>query len=202
LVRSAFEYQGQRCPAASRAYIPRSLWRKLEGPLTDIVANLRVGDVTEHETFVGAVIDEASSRRLEQAIDRAKSLDSHRLLVGGSVRREIGWFVDPTGFVTDDPAAFTLSQEFFGPLLTVHVYEDADWTRILTLADTTGPYALTCSIFATERTAITEALSVLRDAAGMTYVNDKRTGALHSGVHPSVQRFPHGESDHISVLFH
>ncbi|MER5217096.1 L-glutamate gamma-semialdehyde dehydrogenase [Streptomyces sp. NPDC002838] len=178
LVRSAFEYQGQKCSAASRAYIPRSLWRKLEGPLADTVASLRVGDVTEHETFVGAVIDAASCTRLEQAIDRAKSLDSHRLLAGGNVRRETGWFVDPTVFVTDDPTAFTMTQEFFGPLLTVHVYDDADWTNILTLADTTSPYALTCSVWATERTAISQALSVLRDAAGMTYVNDKPTGAL------------------------
>jgi 1-pyrroline-5-carboxylate dehydrogenase len=178
LVRSAFEYQGQKCSAASRAYIPRSLWRQLEDRLAGTVASLRVGDVTEHETFVGAVIDEASCTRLEQAIDRAKNLDSHRLLVGGDVRRETGWFVDPTVFVTDDPTAFTMSQEFFGPLLTVHVYDDADWNSILTLADTTSPYALTCSVFATERTAISEALSVLRDAAGMTYVNDKPTGAL------------------------
>ncbi|MCF1595862.1 aldehyde dehydrogenase family protein [Streptomyces muensis] len=178
LVRGAFEYQGQKCSAASRAYIPRSLWRQLEDRLAETVVGLRVGDVTEHETYLGAVIGEPSCTRLEKAITRAKGLDSHRLLVSGGVRRETGWFVDATVFVTEDPTAFTMAEEFFGPLLAVHVYDDADWSSVLTLVDTTGPYALTCSIFAADRTAISEALGVLRDAAGMTYVNDKPTGAL------------------------
>ena len=154
------------------------MWRKLEQPLAETVASLRVGDPTEHETFVGAVIDESAMKRLESAITRAGSLDDHRLLVGGTVRPETGWFVDPTVFVTEDPTAFTMSEEFFGPLLTVHVYEDSEWEQILRIADSTSPYALTCSVFATESTAISQALDVLRDAAGMTYVNDKPTGAL------------------------
>nr|WP_238412296.1 L-glutamate gamma-semialdehyde dehydrogenase [Saccharothrix deserti] len=176
LVRGAFEYQGQKCSAASRAYLPRSLWQRLRDPLIDIIRTLRVGDPTEHETFVGAVIDGVSLKRLEAAIGKAKSLDSHQLLVGGTVRPETGWFVDPTVLVTTDPTAFTMSEEFFGPILTVHVYDD--WDTVLPLIDATSPYALTCSVFATERTAIAQALDVLRDTAGMTYVNDKPTGAL------------------------
>ncbi|SDC93132.1 delta-1-pyrroline-5-carboxylate dehydrogenase [Geodermatophilus telluris] len=177
LVRGAFEYQGQKCSAASRTYIPRSLWASVEAPLVETTANLRVGDVTQHETFVGAVIDGASVRRLEQAIERGKALDSHQLLVGGRTRSEEGWFVDPTIFQTTDPHAITMSEEFFGPLLSVYVYEDDEWDRTLRLVDQTSDYALCCSVFAGDRRAISQALDVLRDAGGMTYVNDKPTGA-------------------------
>jgi 1-pyrroline-5-carboxylate dehydrogenase len=182
LVRGAFEYQGQKCSAASRAYIPRSLWRQLEGRLVEAVQEIRTDDPTKHETFVGAVIDRTALERLESAIARANSLDSHRLLVGGTVRPEVGWFVDPTVFVTDDPTAFTMTEEFFGPLLTVYVYEDKDWETVLPLVDGTGPYGLTCSIFATSNVAISQALDVLRDTAGMVCVNDKPTGAV-IGLH-------------------
>jgi 1-pyrroline-5-carboxylate dehydrogenase len=178
LVRGAFEYQGQKCSAASRAYLPRSLWKVLEGRLADIAGALEVGDVSRHETFLGAVIDEAALRRLESTIETAKELPGHRILTGGTVRPESGWFVDPTIFVTEDPASFLMSREFFGPLLTVHVYDDADWDKVLHQVDTASEYALTCSIFASERGAIGTALDALRDTAGMTYVNDKPTGAL------------------------
>ena len=151
LVRGAFEYQGQKCSAASRAYLPRSLWKGLEGRLADTVGALEVGDVARHETFVGAVIDETALRRLESTIDTAKDLPGHRVLTGGTVRPESGWFVDPTVFVTDDPTSFLMSKEFFGPLLTVHVYDDADWDKVLHQVDTASEYALTCSIFASER---------------------------------------------------
>ena len=129
LVRGAFEYQGQKCSAASRAYLPRSLWKGLEGRLADTVGALEVGDVARHETFVGAVIDETALRRLESTIDTAKDLPGHRVLTGGTVRPESGWFVDPTVFVTDDPTSFLMSKEFFGPLLTVHVYDDGRGRR-------------------------------------------------------------------------
>jgi 1-pyrroline-5-carboxylate dehydrogenase len=178
LVRGAFEYQGQKCSAASRAYLPRSLWKGLEGRLADVAGALEVGDVTRHETFVGAVIDEAALRRLESTIQTAKALPGHRILTGGTVRPESGWFVDPTVFVTEDPTSFLMSKEFFGPLLTVHVYDDPDWDKVLHQVDTASEYALTCSIFATDRTAISTALDALRDTAGMTYINDKPTGAL------------------------
>jgi 1-pyrroline-5-carboxylate dehydrogenase len=178
LVRGAFEYQGQKCSAASRAYLPRSLWKGLESRLADAVGALEVGDVTRHETFVGAVIDETALRRLESTMDTAKALSGHRILTGGTVRPDTGWFVDPTVFVTEDPTSFLMSKEFFGPLLTVHVYDDADWDKVLHQVDTASEYALTCSIFASDRTAIGTALDALRDTAGMTYVNDKPTGAL------------------------
>lgn len=178
LVRGAFEFQGQKCSAASRAYIPRSLWRDLEGRLADTVGRLVVGDPTRHETFLGAVIDEGSLRRLESTITTARELSGHRVLTGGTVRPETGWFVDPTVFVTEDPTSFLMEKEFFGPLLTVTVYDDGDWDKTLHQVDTTSEYALTCSIFANERTAIETALDRLRDTAGMTYVNDKPTGAL------------------------
>ncbi|WP_032368282.1 L-glutamate gamma-semialdehyde dehydrogenase [Rhodococcoides fascians] len=177
LVRGAFEYQGQKCSAASRAYIPRSIWEVLESRVADTVGALPVGDVVEHGTFVGAVIDEKAQRRLQNAFDRVASTPGHRVLVGGTTRSDVGWFVDPTVVVTEDPRSFVMKEEFFGPLLAVYVYDDDRWEETLELVDGTSDYALTCSIFATDRTAIVTALDVLREAAGMTYVNDKPTGA-------------------------
>ena len=141
-----------------------------------------VGDPTRHETFLGAVIDEGALRRLESTIETAKELTGHRVLTGGTVRPGTGWFVDPTVVVTEDPTSFLMEKEFFGPLLTVHVYDDGPgddgWDKVLHQVDSTSEYALTCSIFANDRTAIGTALDRLRDTAGMTYVNDKPTGAL------------------------
>ncbi|NEM07079.1 L-glutamate gamma-semialdehyde dehydrogenase [Geodermatophilus normandii] len=182
LIRSSFEYQGQKCSASSRAYIPRSMWDRLRDDMVETVRTLRVGDVTSHETFVAAVIDEAALRRMERAFQRASQLDSHRLLVGGEVHADEGWFVEPTVYETTDPHAFTLSEEFFGPLLTVFVYDDAKWAETLPLVDSASPYALTLSVFSSDRAAIEQALDVLRNAAGMTYVNDKPTGALMGQV--------------------
>ncbi len=178
LARGAFEFQGQKCSAASRAYIPRSIWQQIQGPLVETVEQFVVGDPTRHETFMGAVIDEGSLRRLESTITAAKERAGHRIITGGTVRAETGWFVDPTIIVTEDPTSFLMEKEFFGPLLTVHVYDDTDFDKVLHQVDTTSEYALTCSIFATDRAAIEVALDRLRDAAGMTYVNDKPTGAL------------------------
>ncbi|MEZ2391551.1 L-glutamate gamma-semialdehyde dehydrogenase [bacterium RCC_150] len=182
LIRSAFEYSGQKCSAASRTYLPASIWHKIKDELIETTKSLRVGDVAEHETFTGAVIDETSLRKLEAAMEKAKALPSHTLLAGGKVHDEEGWFVEPTIFQTTDPHAFTMSEEFFGPLLTVYVYEDKDWEAVLDLVDQTSDYALTQSIFANDRRAISMALDKLRNAAGMTYVNDKPTGALMGQV--------------------
>jgi 1-pyrroline-5-carboxylate dehydrogenase len=182
LVRSSFEYQGQKCSASSRAYIPRGLWRRLRDDLAQTVESLPVGDVTRHDTYVGAVIDEAALRRLEHAFQRATGLDSHELLAGGTVDASKGWFVNPTVFTTTDPTAFTMTEEFFGPLLTVYVYDDAEWSTLLPKVDASSRYALTLSIFGSDRRAISEALNVLRNAAGMTYINDKPTGALMGQV--------------------
>lgn len=182
LVRAAFEFQGQKCSAASRAYIARSVWNKLRDELVDIVRELPVGDPTKHDTYVGAVIDRAAAERLQSAFDRANALDTHELLAGGRTDTSTGWFVDPTIYTTTDPKAFTLSEEFFGPLLTVYVYEDSDWDTVLREADGASGYALTLSVFASDRRAISNALDVLRNTAGMTYINDKPTGALMGQV--------------------
>ncbi|MFM9455204.1 L-glutamate gamma-semialdehyde dehydrogenase [Streptomyces europaeiscabiei] len=182
LVRSAFEYQGQKCSAASRAYIARSVWNKLRDELVDIVRELPVGDPTKHETYVGALIDRTAADRLQSAFDRANALDTHELLVGGRTDTSTGWFVDPTIYTTTDPTAFTLSEEFFGPLLSVYVYEDSEWDTVLREVDRASGYALTLSVFASDRRAISGALDVLRNTAGMTYINDKPTGALMGQV--------------------
>lgn len=182
LIRSSFEYQGQKCSASSRAYLARSVWEAIKDDLIETTRSLPVGDVTEHETYVGAVIDEIALRRLESAFDRANALDSHELLVGGKVHPEKGWFVEPTIFLSTDPEAFTFKEEFFGPLLTVYVYEDDEFEQILPIIDRSAEYALTLSIFSSDRVAISSALDVLRNAAGMTYINDKPTGALMGQV--------------------
>ncbi|MFJ4171526.1 L-glutamate gamma-semialdehyde dehydrogenase [Paenarthrobacter sp. NPDC089714] len=182
LIRSSFEYSGQKCSASSRAYIPNSIWAQIKDELVETTKSLRLGDPAEHETFTGAVIDEVSFRKLGEAIDKAKALPSHTLLAGGNVHGEEGWFVEPTIFETTDPHAFTMSEEFFGPILTVYVYEDSEWESVLDLVDQTSNYALTQSIFANDRRAVSHALDRLRNSSGMTYINDKPTGALMGQV--------------------
>jgi 1-pyrroline-5-carboxylate dehydrogenase len=182
LIRSAYEYQGQKCSAASRAYIPRSVWARLKDELVDLVRALPMGDPTLHETYVGAVIDRAAAERLQSAFDRASALDTQELLAGGTTDTSKGWFVQPTLYTTSDPTAFTMSEEFFGPLLTVHVFDDADWEGVVKAVDEGSAYALTLSIFGSDRRAISTALDGLRNASGMTYINDKPTGALMGQV--------------------
>ncbi|MDL9938647.1 L-glutamate gamma-semialdehyde dehydrogenase [Gordonia sp. ABSL1-1] len=176
LTRGAFEFQGQKCSAASRAYIPRSIWRKIAEPLAAQVDSLVVGDVAEHRTFLGSVIDETAFDRVTGAIAKATDSGTHTLVAGGTGDKSVGYFVRPTILQTTDPDAFTLSTEFFGPLLTVFVYEDNDWLQVLELADRTSPYGLTASVYATERSAIAQALDVLRDASGYVAINDKPAG--------------------------
>src|SRR5699024_8583772 len=162
--------------------IPRSMWTSLRDRLVETTEGLKVGDPADHDTFVGAVIDEKALDRLHSAFEKAKGLDSHSLLTGGTVDSSQGWFVRPTIFETTDPEAFTMQEEFFGPLLVVYPYEDEDWSEMLSLVESTSDYALTLSIFSRERSAISEALDTLRNAAGMTYVNEKPTGALMGQV--------------------
>ncbi|AQA04558.1 1-pyrroline-5-carboxylate dehydrogenase [Mycobacterium sp. MS1601] len=176
LIRGAFEFQGQKCSAASRAYIPRSLWATIRESLAEQTEALTMGDVADHRTFVGALIDEAAYDRVTAAIETAKNLASHTVIAGGRACKEVGYFVRPTIFESTDPTAFTLTTEFFGPVLTVYVYPDQEWTQMLHLVDSTSPYALTGSVYATDRAAIGEALSVLRDAAGYVAINDKPAG--------------------------
>ena len=182
LVRGAFEYQGQKCSAASRAYLPRATWERIQDELIETTESLTVGDVASHETFVGAVIDEAALKRFQHVVDKAGALESHELLAGGTVDDATGWFVRPTIFQTTDPYAFTMEEEFFCPILTIYVYDDPDWEQTLELVDRATNYALTLSIFARDQEAISLALDRLRYAAGMTYINDKPTGALMGQV--------------------
>jgi len=178
LVRGAFEYQGQKCSAASRAYVPRAMWQELRGPLAAATEQLSVGDPTDFQTFMGAVIDEPSYRKHEAVLTHAGS-DSHlRLVTGGECDDSVGWFVHPTVYETDDPRHDLMQRELFGPILTVYPYPDSDWESVLDLVDTTSPYGLTGAVFADDRRAIAEASHRLRHAAGNFYVNDKPTGAV------------------------
>jgi len=177
LVRGAFEYQGQKCASASRAYIPSSLWGRVRDQLHDIVGCLKMGDVADFATYVGAVIDEGSFRRQEDAIARARC-EGAKIVVGGNVDRRDGWFVAPTVLEVTDPHCDSMSRELFGPILSVWVYDDKDWDDVLTLVDGTSPYALTGSVFAQDRPALSEATKRLRNAAGNLYINDKPTGSV------------------------
>jgi len=178
LLRGAFEYQGQKCSAASRAYIPQSVWRKLREPLAAATEAIPMGDPAQFTTFMGAVIDEPSYRKHEAVLVSARS-DAHLALVaGGECDDSVGWFVRPTIYETDDPGHDLMQRELFGPILTVYPYRDSEWRDVLRVVDQTSPYALTGAIFAGDRRAIDEALIELREAAGNFYINDKPTGAV------------------------
>jgi 1-pyrroline-5-carboxylate dehydrogenase len=177
LLRGAFEYQGQKCSAASRAYVPAPLWERLREPLAAATEAITVGDVGDLSTFCGAVIDERAFRRHEEVLSAARSDPHLRLVAGGECDGSRGWFVRPTIYETDDPHHPLMERELFGPILTVHPYT-ASFDDALTLVDTTSPYALTGAVFATDRDAVTHALRRLRFAAGNVYVNDKPTGAV------------------------
>ena len=179
LVRGAFEYQGQKCSAASRAYVPRSMWEAgLRDGLADRVRSLRYGDVTDLSLFGGAVIDRRAFDRLAQVVRGAADDPALEVLAGGSADDSVGFFIDPTVLVTKDPAHEVLAREYFGPVLGVHVYEDADWDATLDLVDRTAPYALTGAVLADDPYAVAQASKRLRFTAGNFYVNDKPTGAV------------------------
>ena len=178
LVRGAFEYQGQKCSAASRAYIPRSLWPAVKAQLQQQLPELRVGDVAARETFMGGVIDGASHARISARIETAKHDPQCEIVSGGRCWSEPGWFVAPTVIEVSDPRHSLMRDELFGPVLTVFVYDDAAWAETLKLVDTTSGYALTGSIFCSDRRALLEAETVLVNAAGNLYVNTKPTGAV------------------------
>ncbi|WP_436775424.1 L-glutamate gamma-semialdehyde dehydrogenase [Yinghuangia sp. YIM S09857] len=179
LVRGAFEYQGQKCSAASRAYVPRSLWEDgLRDELVADVESLTMGDVADFSNFMGAVIDARSFAKNKAAIDRAKATPGIDILAGGTYDDSEGYFVRPTLLVCDDPADEVFTTEYFGPILAVFVYDDADWSRMLAQMESVAAYALTGSVMARDRAAVAEASRVLRFAAGNFYVNDKPTGAV------------------------
>ncbi|MEP7056102.1 MAG: L-glutamate gamma-semialdehyde dehydrogenase, partial [Actinomycetota bacterium] len=178
LVRGAFEYQGQKCSAASRAYIPRSLWSDLAADLAAETESLTSGDVADLSNFMGAVIDERAFNRLADVLDRAKNDSSIEIVAGGSVDSSEGWFVRPTILRGSDPAHDLFTTEYFGPVLSVFVYDDADYEATVRQAADVAPYALTGSVIAQDRAAIIAASEALRWSAGNFYVNDKPTGAV------------------------
>ncbi|SAI01157.1 delta-1-pyrroline-5-carboxylate dehydrogenase [Bordetella ansorpii] len=178
LVRAAFGYQGQKCSAASRAYIPKSLWPEVSRQLRERLAELQVGDVADPKTFMGAVISEASHAKLTNAIAAAKADSGVELISGGRTWADPGYFVEPTVFRVQDPKHLLMQEELFGPVLAVYVYDDSAWDETLTLIDGTSRYALTGSIFSNERAALHQAEAVLNFAAGNLYLNDKPTGAM------------------------
>ncbi len=179
LGRGAFEYQGQKCSAASRAYIPRSLWPRVRDGVAQVAADMKasMGDVSDLSTFMGAVIDGASFAKQREAIARARD-EGREIVAGGGTDDRQGWFVDPTVIATDDPVSDTMVRELFGPLLTCHVYDDAQWDNVLDVVDSTSPYALTGAVVSQNRDAAYEAVGRLRDAAGNFYINDKPTGSV------------------------
>ncbi len=178
LVRGAFEYQGQKCSAASRAYIPQSLWTGVRERLVAQVEELGMGDIADFRNFMGAVIDQKAFNRLKGHIDAVGKGSGASILTGGGCDDSKGYFVEPTVIVAEDPKYRTMCEELFGPVLTLHVYPDAKWTETLELVDSTSPYALTGAVFARDRSAIREADHALRNAAGNFYINDKPTGAV------------------------
>jgi 1-pyrroline-5-carboxylate dehydrogenase len=178
LVRGAFEYQGQKCSAASRAYVPRSLWNRMGDDFVAEVDSLSMGPVTDLSNFMGAVIDDRAFTKLAGAIERARGVDSIDVAAGGTCDDSEGWFVRPTVLVGSDPTDEIFTTEYFGPILAVHVYDDGDYEAMLAQMESIAPYALTGSIIAQDRAAIAHATRALRFAAGNFYVNDKPTGAV------------------------
>lgn len=177
LLRGAFEFQGQKCSAASRAYIPKSMWSEVKKKLVEEVATMKVGPTEDFSNFVNAVIDEKAFDKITNYIDQAKK-DGMEILTGGTYSKENGYFIDPSIIMADDPKYTTMCEEIFGPVLTIHVYEGKSWKEMCELVDGTSEYALTGAIISQDREAITEATWLLRNAAGNFYINDKPTGAV------------------------
>jgi len=179
MVRGAFEYQGQKCSAASRAYIPQSLWPQVKAKLLAEVAALRMGDVADFRTFMGAVIDQGAFNDIKGFIDRAKKAKGKaRIIAGGGCDASLGYFIEPTVIEALDPLYETMVEEIFGPVLTLHVYADRDFAKMLKVCDRSAAYALTGAIFAQDRAVIIRMKDDLQGAAGNFYINDKPTGAV------------------------
>ncbi len=178
IVRGGFEYQGQKCSAASRVYVAESVWKAMVDELVTTIDGLPVGDVRDLGNYMGAVIKQAAFDRHAAAIAEARATPAMTVLAGGGCDDRDGWFVRPTLLVTDDPGVRLMRDELFGPIVTAHVYPDHAWSDVLDLVDRTSPYALTGAVFARDRTAVVEATTRLRHAAGNFYINDKPTGAV------------------------
>jgi len=175
-VRGAFEFQGQKCSAASRMYVPKSRWNDIRDRMVAMMKEIKVGDVRDFRNFMGAVIDKKSFDKISGYIDDGKK--NAKVIHGGGCKGDEGYFIEPTLVESTDPSYRLLCEEIFGPVLSVYAYDDAKWSETLELVDRTSPYALTGSVFAKDRAAIVEAMSALRNAAGNFYINDKPTGAV------------------------
>ena len=178
VLSGSFEYQGKKCSASSRLYVPSNLWPALRERFAAEVPQIKMGDVSDFGNFMGAVIDQNSFDDLSRAIDEAKAAPEMEIVAGGGYDSSVGWFIEPTVIETTDPLARHMREELFGPVLTVYPYDERRWTETLELVDSSSPYALTGSVFATDRSAAAEAEHALRHAAGNFYINDKPTGAI------------------------
>lgn len=178
ITRGAFEYQGQKCSAASRAYIPKSMWKKLEKLLLSDIKAIKMGDPSDLTNFVNAVIDKNAFESITAYIDYAKKAKDAKIIAGGGYDDSKGYFIEPTIITTTNPRFKTIEEEIFGPVITIYVYPDKDYEKTLKLCDETSPYALTGAVFGTDREAVVLAEKILRQAAGNFYINDKPTGAI------------------------
>jgi len=178
IIRGSFEYQGQKCSAASRAYLPHSLWPEIKKHLVRMVSEIKVGNVNDFSNFMNAVIDEHSFDNIMKYISSAKASPDCEILSGGYGDKSTGYFIEPTIIVTKNPKSPTMQEEIFGPVMTIYIYDDEKFEDTLHLCDETSPYALTGAIFSTDRYALIKACQVLRYAAGNFYYNDKPTGAM------------------------
>ncbi|CAD7798477.1 1-pyrroline-5-carboxylate dehydrogenase [Chryseobacterium aquaeductus] len=178
LVRGSFEYQGQKCSAASRAYIPRSLWADVKKVMETQINSIKIGSPEDPSNFVNAVIDKNSFEKCKGYIERAQASSNAEVIIGGKCDDSKGWFVNPTVIETTDPQYESMVEEIFGPILSVYVYEDKDWTETLKIVDSSSPYSLTGSVFSQDRYATDEAFKALENASGNFYINDKPTGAV------------------------
>ncbi len=178
LIRGAFEFQGQKCSAASRAYMPKSLWGELRKELEAEMKTIKMGSPEDPSNFVTAVIHENSFNKLAKYIDQAKQDNDAEVIIGGKYDKSVGYFIEPTIILTTNPKYVTMETELFGPVLTIYVYDDKNWKETLQLIDKTSEYALTGAVFAQDRYAITEATQTLVNSAGNFYINDKPTGAV------------------------
>jgi 1-pyrroline-5-carboxylate dehydrogenase len=176
IARGGFEYQGQKCSAASRAYIPRSIWNTVRDSTLGMMSEIRMGDPRDFRNFMAAVIDRKAFDKIGEYLADAKQ--NAKVLAGGNTRGEKGYFIEPTLIETDNPGYRLMCEEIFGPVVTVHVYDDAKWSEMLRTVDTTSPYALTGAVFSNDRQGVRDALVGLRNAAGNFYINDKPTGAV------------------------
>jgi 1-pyrroline-5-carboxylate dehydrogenase len=178
MVRGAFEFQGQKCSAMSRAYIPTTIWTEIRDQYLAEMATVKMGDPSDFSNFVNAVIDQGAFDTIKEFIDHAANADDAEILTGGKYDDSVGYFIEPTTILTTNPEFRTMCEEIFGPVLTIYLYDPAEWQATLELVDSTSPYALTGCVMATNKSAIAEAAAALTHAAGNFYINDKPTGAV------------------------